>query len=269
MSPPTRLLNQGSLKLLEDCPRKFQHMVCEGVAAPPDPLAQAAALWGDRFHLLAQQAELGLAAERLAVADAELDHCLGEWRSHLGAALDPALGPAPTRQSEAAYSLPWRGYLLTAVYDLLLAGEETAQILDWKTYRRPPTRAELAADWQTRLYLFVLAESGDYPCDRLSLTYWFARFPDKPQTFRYDRAWHDRTRAELDHWIDRLDAWFAVAGGDQPEGVALDLPQVDPQLGRCDRCPFAVRCGRAIAPESWGAIDDWFDLEAIAPVSLG
>jgi ATP-dependent exoDNAse (exonuclease V) beta subunit len=59
--------------------------------------------------------------------------------------------------------------LLTVIYDLLIEAEDNAQILDWKTYPQPKEQNRLAKDWQTRLYLYVLAETSDYLPEQISM----------------------------------------------------------------------------------------------------
>jgi hypothetical protein len=82
------------------------------------------------------------------------------------------------RQSEHRRTLAFNGYLLTAIYDLLVLGPNRGQIIDWKTYQRPPKQAQLAKEWQTRLYLYLLVETSDFwPLSRSTMTYWFVAPP--------------------------------------------------------------------------------------------
>jgi hypothetical protein len=71
-------------------------------------------------------------------------------------------------------------YLLTVIYDLILLESDRAVIFDWKTYLKPIDADKLAKNWQTRLYLYVLAETSAYPPDSLSMTYWFVQLPRSP-----------------------------------------------------------------------------------------
>jgi len=74
----------------------------------------------------------------------------------------------------------WGNYLLTVIYDLILLESDRAVIFDWKTYLKPIDADKLAKNWQTRLYLYVLAETAAYPLDSLSMTYWFVQLPAAP-----------------------------------------------------------------------------------------
>ena len=123
-----RSLSQSSLGLLETCPRKFQHVVLEGFDQPSHPQAQAAAQWGQQFHLLVQQQELGLDVTQVAASDPELLRCLAELMTYGSAQIDPHLGSIALRQTEQARCLDYRGYGLTVVYDLVLVGDRGAQL---------------------------------------------------------------------------------------------------------------------------------------------
>jgi hypothetical protein len=95
-----------------------------------------------------------------------------------------------------------------AVYDLLLLGEHQAQIIDWKTYLQP--KQNLDSHWQTRLYLYLLAETSHYQPEDLSMTYWFVKIPHKPQhvTYAYNRAKHEQTKQDLISLLNQLSSYL-------------------------------------------------------------
>lgn len=244
-------LSQGQLNLLETCPRKFQHIYLEQLGTPVSPEQQERLLWGSRFHLLMQQRELGLPIESLVEEDAQLQH----WVTALVNTATDVLTPIPQtfRESEHCRTLNFQGYLLTVIYDLLIEDEVKAQILDWKTYPLPKKKTWLTKDWQTRLYLYVLAETSDYPPEQISMTYWFVKSQPQPQSlkFTYSNTQHEKTRQELTRLLNKLDRWME----DYCEKGIL-FPLVPEEKGYCNECNFAIRCERT----SEGGMSDRSDL---------
>lgn len=235
-------LTQGHLRLLEICPRRYQYTYLEHHTVPTAPEMLEGQRWGTEFHRVMQQRDLGLPVEDLLQADAAL-----------GAAVQGLLAAAPElfkaqpegfRQSEHRRTLTFNGYALTAIYDLVVIGSTRAEIIDWKTYQHPPRQAQLAKEWQTRLYLYLLVETSNLAPEQVSMTYWFVAPPTAqaeatPPTsiaIAYTAAQHRRTGADLQRLTDTLTALLATES---------DLPKVDPAKGYCAQCPFAVRCQRS------------------------
>jgi hypothetical protein len=232
-------LSQGQLNLLETCPRKFQHIYLEQLGTPVSPEQQERLVWGSRFHLLMQQRELGLPIESLVEEDTQLRH----WVTALVNTATDVLTPVPQtfRESEHCRTLNFQGYLLTVIYDLLIEDEANAQILDWKTYPLPKKKTWLTKDWQTRLYLYVLAETSDYTPEQISMTYWFVKSQPQPQSlkFTYSNTQHEKTGQELTRLLKKLDRWME----DYCEKGIL-FPLVSEEKGYCRDCNFAIRCQR-------------------------
>ncbi|MEB3291190.1 MAG: PD-(D/E)XK nuclease family protein [Leptolyngbya sp.] len=241
-------LTQGHLKLLEICPRRLQYSYLDQLAAPEDPERLERQRWGTRFHLAMQQRELGLSLDpllaqnpELATAIQSLEEQAPDW---FGPDSDPT-EPAFLRQSEHRRSLGWGAYELTVVYDLLRLTPHSGQIIDWKTYRQRPRKAQITQDWQTRLYLYVLAETTDLEPSQLSMTYWFVPPPSErtPKaanrpgsiTLTYSPNKHRATARDLHRLTRYLDELLA----------AKQFPQVEAAKGHCLHCPFALRCQRA------------------------
>lgn len=234
-------LSQGQLTLLEYCPRRFQHTILESLAVPPSPQLLEAQQWGDRFHLLMQQREMGLPIDPVLAHDTELQICLQQLQANAPQLFDTK--GETFRQSEHERSLIFNSYWFTVVYDLLRQWRDRAEIVDWKTYLKPRKAEWLKTDWQTRLYLYVLAETSPYSPSQVSMTYWFVRAVNpKTQTqapqqvcISYSDADHEQTRQDLQSLTDRLTSYLATS---EP------LPQVPPGSDQCNDCPFAVRCQR-------------------------
>jgi len=258
--PPQLRLSQAHLNRFATCPRQFQYVYLDQLAAPAPPLQQERARWGNQFHRLMQQRELGLPIASLLAAEPPLQRALQALER---AAPDWLISlPGTQREAESRRSLAFQGFLLAAVYDLLIAEPQRARILDWKTSWQPRDRQQLAADWQTRLYRFLLVETSAYQPEQVSLTYWFALVKPQPQalTLGYDRQQHEQTRRDLQALLADMAAAIARYQAGEP------LPQVPLSAGHCHRCPFARRCERAetsaATPTNWRTA-----LEAIAEVA--
>ncbi len=260
---PLTPLSQGQLNLLETCPRKFQHIYFDQLGTPVSPEQQERLTWGSRFHLLMQQRELGLPVESLVEEDTQLQH----WVTALVNAASDVLTPDPQtfRDSEHCRTLNFQGYLLTVIYDLLIEDDKSGQILDWKTYPQPKNRQWLAKDWQTRLYLYVLAETSDYAAEQISMTYWFVKSQPRPQSlkFTYSAAQHEKTRQDLTKLLNKLTGWLQRY---QEDGIPF--PQVAPSTGRCGDCTFAVRCQRTSESSMSSSRDLLPNLADIQEVSI-
>lgn len=249
--PSLLRISQSQLNLLETCPRKFQQVYLEQLAAPTSPEQQERQMWGTRFHRLLQQWQLGLPVEPLVLADSQLHQWFTDFVNAAPQILTlDAAGGEIRQQSEHARTLEFHGYLLTVVYDLLLSDDRQAQILDWKTYPRPQTPRWLMQNWQTRLYPFVLAETSAYQPEQISMTYWFFQTSgleaeSQPQSFRltYDRTQHEQTRQDLSQLLTQLTHWLTRYQAGEP------FPQVAQESTQCDSCSFASRCDRQAQAE--------------------
>lgn len=258
MSLPVIALSQAHLTLLESCPRRFQYIFNQSLAVPPKPEGQEAARWGSQFHLLMQQQALGIPIEAMSMANGDMTDKLKALRQRAPHLFEPSPGEQ-LRQSEHQRTLAFNGYLFTVIYDLVVLTPDSGLLVDWKTYLKPPPQQTLAHDWQTRLYLYVLAETSHLSPEQLTMVYWFVRHRDErgedlpPSDYRfvYGLQQHDQTRADL----SRLTDWLSTLrqGDEFPQTTVLD---------RCGRCPFQIRCQRG--PELALPLD----LEGIEEISL-
>ncbi|MBI4785047.1 MAG: PD-(D/E)XK nuclease family protein [Oscillatoriophycideae cyanobacterium NC_groundwater_1537_Pr4_S-0.65um_50_18] len=279
-------LSQGLLNLLSLCPRKFQHTYLDQLNVPIAPEQQERINWGDRFHLLMQQRELGLRPNATEPEQFSEDwqvtqsvHAFTQAVPELFAPEQPAFDTSASgtaaqisRQSEHARSLQFQGYLFTVIYDLLILDPQQAQILDWKTYPRPQNPKWLEQNWQTRLYPFVLAETSPYAPDQISMTYWFVQPPahaapldsarptPKPECFKfaYSEAQHQQTHQDLTRLLHQFrENLQQYQTHHQPFPQTLSLKT-------CESCAFAFRCQRGLRqPE-----EPIVTLEEIAEVAL-
>ncbi|MEA5578240.1 PD-(D/E)XK nuclease family protein [Anabaena sp. UHCC 0451] len=237
-------LSQGHLNLLAACPRKFQHNYLEKLTTPTDPKQEETQILGSRFHLLMQQREMGLPINSFLEGDKEDKELktLKTWMTDFSQAapeiLTPDINEQTFRDSEHYRTLQIQDYLITVIYDLLIADQEKADIFDWKTYPQPPDKRYLAKNWQTRLYMYVLAETSEYLPKNISMTYWFVQSKDQPKNiqFKYDTRKHKQTGQELKQILSNLTKWFEEYHQNQP------FPQEPAVKKSCEYCQYAVRC---------------------------
>ncbi len=215
---------------------------------------------GSQFHQLMQQRSLGLEIEPLL----KTNHRLQAW-------FDAFLQNPPMmiegEQDSEHQRLYWQdGFVLVAVYDLLIQNPNQAQIVDWKTYALPKRADRLRHHWQTQLYLYVLAETSDYQPEQLSMTYWFAEASAQAQThfltISYSTTLHQQTKQALARLLTRLrQDLTAYETGEAMQQVAFsDGKCVSPN----HQCEFAERCQRQLQEEAAIALqDELADIEAM------
>jgi hypothetical protein len=256
-------LSQGQLNLLETCPPQFQHVYLEQLRSPIGPEQQEKFAWGSRLHLLMQQIELGLPIESLLEIDKELGRSIVALTKAVPEILQT--DPQTWRDAEHYRTLSFENYLLIAIYDLLITEPNKAKIIDWKTYLQPENKSKLAKNWQTRLYLYLLAETSDYAPEDISMTYWFVKLPSEPKslTFTYSSSQHKKTKRDLTNLLQQLDGWL--------ENYAQNNISF-PHLNNCQEiCPFYQSL---MATETFTDANDtsdrnWLDaIEEIEEVSL-
>ncbi|HEY9809579.1 MAG TPA: PD-(D/E)XK nuclease family protein [Halomicronema sp.] len=264
-------LSQRHLNFLETCPRKFQHTYLDLLGAPTSPEQQEKLGWGSRFHLLMQQRELGLPVDSLLQENPELKLCLDGLIPAAPDIFNNQMEGDFFREAEHQRTLNLGKYLMLVRYDLLIADAKNARIIDWKTYPVPQNKKQLEQDWQTRLYLYVLAETSNYAPKQISMTYWFVKTPlDKTNPpafvkFAYSEAKHKKTEKDLNLLLDNL-----TLGLKRYQEMGVDFPQVDIEAKVCTHCQFAFRCERSFEKneEETKVTNDWFDLTKIPEVKL-
>ena len=258
-------ISQRQLNFLSTCPRKFQHSYLDQLGSLTTPEQQESINWGSHFHLLMQQRELGLPIESIVQEDSQMQ----QWVTGLVSVAPEILTPNPNsrsfRESEHCRVLNFEGYVLTVIYDLLIAKDKKAEILDWKTYPLPKHKGWLERDWQTRLYLYVLAETSDYSPEQISMVYWFVKSEPEPKRikFTYNAGKHEQTRRDLMELLHKLNDWLA----NYERGK--EFPQVPEDARECDYCQFAVRCDRTLESREASNSENLItNLAKIAEVSL-
>ncbi len=254
-------LSQQHLTLLATCPRKFQYIFLEQLSSPVDIHQQNLKKWGSCLHKILQQREKQLPIDKILQANPQIAASLQALLETVPELDDSSPQQCQFRQAEHQRVLPWNKFLLTAIYDLLIFKENEAKIIDWKTSFAPKQTQQLQNRWQTKLYLFLLAETSPYPPEQISMTYWFVpnsrslatenskqrSLSPKSVVFTYSSTWHEQIRQQLATLLHKLTQWWqAYHQQDQ------DLPKVDIEAGLCSKCQFAPSCQRAVVGEMPG-----------------
>ncbi len=235
-------LSQRHLKVLETCPRQFEYLYFDRLALTVSPNQQVRSQLGSDFHLLMQQRELGLPIAPILERAPQQQ----QWMQAI-LTTAPELfqsDPQTWRESEHVRTLAMDNYLFTVIYDLVILQPDRADIIDWKTYPLPKYKKDLDRDWQTRLYLYLLAETSDYVPKQIAFTYWFIQSSPQPKSVQigYTLKQHQQTKSDLHGLLSKLTTWLdAYRTNREP------FPQVESSTGSCQNCNFTARCGRESA----------------------
>ncbi len=238
---PITSISQGHLNIWETCQRKYQYKYLEELSLPEaDSSSQEKKLLGSNFHLLMQQKELGLDVSSLASSDPKLQAWLEafehqppamiegdrlcEHRRTLEMTIEMSLHHSDNRDRNQAY------FVLTAIYDFLILSDRNAQILDWKTHQVAIAFDKLKTNWQTRLYLYLLAKTTNYAPEQLSMTYWFANTAESV-IIDYSQAEYISTETQLKQILTEINQ-------------AINYPKLPLHSSNCNHCEFRDRCDR-------------------------
>jgi len=215
---------------------------------PQDGKTAVAIARGHAFHRFVERHFLGI-----PTAETEIEDCVlrSWWRSFMSSSLSMANGRAWPEQQ---LTIPAGQHLLNGRFDLVVVSSTpegaAAHLFDWKT-SRPRSAANLRLDWQTRLYLAMLAQSGTaltgmlppLTPSALQMTYWYTVEPDSPRTIQYSQAAHEESWAEIIRLTDRISTYQR----DESWPLTADLPH-------CRHCPYQVYCGRQTAGQQPEAV---------------
>ncbi len=274
MLPDDFQFSQASLQDYADCPRRFylrylRRVMWPAVEAEPALRHEAHMQRALDFHRMVHQHLLGVSEARLTAQAGEGD-LLAWWENYLDARPANVEGE---HFPELTLSAPLMGTRLIAQYDLVvLAPDGKALIFDWKTSRKRTSRRWLTERLQTRVYRYLLVQAGGHlratPIDSASVTmsYWFAQFPDDPERLPYDAKQYAADEAYLRQMIAEI-----RARSDKDDFALTD------DARRCRFCPYRSLCDRGqeagdfeameeTEPESVGAFD--LDFDQVAEVEF-
>ena len=239
MPAKSLLLSRPKLAAFLICPRRFQlrslaHLPWPNV--PDDVHATESMTRGQQFHLLMERHFLGLEIPLTSIGDPAVSNWFQAFKNSNLAMPNGRFLP------EHRLTVPVGKHLLLGRFDLLLIGEQDgesfAHIYDWKTGK---ARGEgiLRQDWQTRLYLALLAEGGSALYGRslqpenITMTYWYAAEPDAPRIIQYSQPEHARNWAEIQTIVSQIDGY-----------LAQDHWPLTDDWAQCRQCAYQVYCGR-------------------------
>lgn len=208
----TVTLSRRKLETFTTCQRRFQLRYLKRVPWPVPPAGQQveeALLRAQLFHQLLERHFLGFDVNEDTIEDGLLRSW---WLDFKGSGL---LLPEGQRFPEIGLTIPAGEHLLRGRFDLLIVGGQSekaqAHVFDWKT-GQARSIVELKGDWQTRLYLALLAEGGKaftgdghaIQPEEIAITYWYVNEPDMPRTIRYSTAWHAQNWAEIEGLLGEM-----------------------------------------------------------------
>jgi CRISPR/Cas system-associated exonuclease Cas4 (RecB family) len=243
--PTITSISQGHLNIWETCQRKYEYSFLEDLSlSEADLQLKEKLLLGSHFHLLMQQKELGLDVLPLANSDPNLQSWLSAFENQPPEMIDGDRLCEHRRTLEMLIEIPIemslhhsqnrdrdQGYfVLTAIYDFLILGDRKAQILDWKTHQVAIAFDKLQANWQTRLYLYLLAKTTNYAPEQLSMTYWFANTAESV-IIDYSQVDHEQTETKLLQILTEI-------------SQSQDYPKLVINSPDCKYCEFRDRCDR-------------------------
>ncbi|MCP4363383.1 MAG: PD-(D/E)XK nuclease family protein [Chloroflexi bacterium] len=259
------LLSRSKLATFLACRRRFDLRYLRPLPWPKTPLPEKDAERmerGQQFHQLLERHFLGLPVETAAIADRQVRVW---WRI-----FQRSQPPIPNGRPlpELTLTIPIGNHLLNGRFDLLVISEEagrpSAYIFDWKT-GKPQEETRLRHDWQTRLYLAMVAEGGQalgdngrhtpIPPENIHLTYWYVHEPDTPRNIAYSQQGHKQNWTELQAIVTQIDDQLA-------QGENWPLTE---DLTLCRTCAYQAFCGRQEAGQPVTQIDEDAPDETAAP----
>jgi CRISPR/Cas system-associated exonuclease Cas4 (RecB family) len=257
--PPAFQFSQSSLQDFIDCPRRFELRYILGVKWPA-PITEPVIEFehhiqqGVAFHQMVQQYLSGVPIEKIMASSQDAD--LFDWWQNFSAS-------APTQKysgqifPEYRLSIPFSGYRLVAQYDLLIMETSGRTVIfDWKTSRVHPRKNSVAKKVQTRLYPFLLVESGlranRITPEQIILIYWYPNFPSQPDEIIYTPHQYQLDKEFIQKTVKAI--------LDTPSGSF----ELTPNLKACSFCNYRSLCSRG---EKAGDIADMEDEDNANPDS--
>lgn len=253
--PPEFQFTQGNLQTFMDCRRRFylgaiRRLTWPAIASEPLLENERYSRQGAVFHRMIQQYFSGIPSEMISPQSGEeVPHA---WMEHFMEACEalPGIREDGARQlPELNLTYQLDGFRLTAKYDLLVIRPDGRLVIyDWKTSRAKARRNQLAERMQTRLYRYLLMKVGYrmtgivIDAEQVSMVYWFANHPDKPEGFPYSIAQFEKDAEFLHQTITLIKQLVADDSPKKPgEGFPLTTNEK-----RCAFCIYRSLCARGV-----------------------
>lgn len=197
-------LSHHSISLIQNNPKKYLQIYLEQTKALLPPQTTHRFELGNAFHLLMKQIQMGLHVKQTLLLYPKIK----QWVQNLKFAAPHIFSATPEntlRECEYPCDLMFKGCLLCCVYDMVIASDNEANIIEWTTANLPSNAQILNWHWQTRFYLYVFVESMNYQPEQVSLTYYFVNTNSiaKQFTIYYTAMQHRKTQLDLLELIDK------------------------------------------------------------------
>lgn len=192
----TYYLNEYLLALLEENPNQFQKVYQGWVVPTLSPKLKECQKWRKRFHQIVRQYLMGLPVEPLLETHARLKYWV-DWLTENAPEIFEEK-PGSWKSWDEKIQVGFGNIILSSTYDLIIRGEQLAQIIDWTSTVNPDY---LKCCWNTQLKLFLFAESDTYFAEDISLTYWLLTDNAEPECLRFSYSQEQR-----DAFKDKLQA---------------------------------------------------------------
>jgi CRISPR/Cas system-associated exonuclease Cas4 (RecB family) len=208
---------------------------------------------GARFHRLVQQYFSGVPEERINqfVNADPLPELAIWWDNFLSDIPSKLLG---VQLVERVLSTHLTGYRLLAKYDMILIMDQKGLIIfDWKTSSKKPHKQRLLQKIQTRLYRYILVQAGaalkidDIVPSQVTMTYWFASFPQTPISLPYDQESFEKDEVFFTRLIEEI-----------RDNKESDFSRTS-DTRKCRYCVYRSHCDRGVKAGDLGSFED-FDL---------
>ena len=240
--PSNFQFSQASLQDFTDCKRRFYYRYIEHLSWPalesePAIENERFMLQGAAFHQLVHQYILGIPEDRL-VAIGEAEDFSDWWTSfikHIPLDKNDRLFP----ESRLITAIDQNR--LQAKFDLVVAQKDGIfTIFDWKTSRKRPKRERMLSRLQSRVYPYVLAQSGksinqgqDIDPGQITMIYWYPNFPDNPEVMQYNKVQFQEDELYFTNLIKKIVSLDGI------ESFDLTLNELN-----CRYCVYRSLCDR-------------------------
>lgn len=127
------------------------------------------------------------------------------------------------------------GSYLSAKYDLVIIGENSIEIWDWKTESQKTSYKNIESRMQTVVYMYLAKEiiakiyKKDIPYENITMNYFRLKIDQKPITIAYTEEKHIRNKSIIENYINNI------------ESIDFD-GYIDKNKKHCKYCEFNKLC---------------------------
>ncbi len=225
-------LSAAALSTFDRCARQFRYLYLDQLSLPANTPEQER---GRQFHRLVELHAQGQPVEdRLLGVDSQVQ----SWWHAFEAS--PHWDPQGEICSELPLWTALESWRIVARLDRLVLPDPTSrdpiEIIDWKTDRQRPSEADLANNWQVRLYPLLVWLLGEQirgipiAPEQIRLTFWYVKDPENPFVLDYSLSQAQEDLAFLHQALQSIER-----SGQHHFPMTTDR-------ATCERCPFQNLC---------------------------